>query len=55
MSKPPEHCRICGRTASPGMPLGEGPFYQCSHVDCPHRGGVTAQPRDKVPPPAPKE
>lgn len=48
-------CKLCHHKAAPGMPLGMNEFFECSHVDCPNRHQVTAQPSDRVPPPKEKQ
>lgn len=45
----PEPCKVCGYRSRPGLPAGENPLWECSHIACPHRHPVTAAPCDRLP------
>ncbi len=44
----PSACSTCGRRSAFMRDLAAG-HIECSHVDCPHRNRITAQPREGVP------
>lgn len=45
----PPPCPVCGYKPKPGLPAGENALWQCSHIDCPNRHPVTAQPSERRP------